>query len=436
MDLTMLPDQTRPRSNVFAAIYGEGGTGKTQMALRMAHRLTAAEDGIIVAIEADGDRMRFHAESRPGAGDGFRWKPIRFDQEFNPLELGAVLNELAEAAADFAGPVCIIIDGATKFWSGHGGLRWRNDHVHARTTKSGKLDTFSGWQTTGEEEQQLYATMRHLKKHAHLILCLEQSNERDAKEQLIGVKMDFRKGLSHVIDFIFRTERYFGQQDTSHDPAARGAARDIHRAIAEKTPLGHATPQPDGTVDYSYPLPTGTVFPDPGAEVVDLILKELCAAEDNAEAEAQAFLTTLQDRSRTDLLEAHRWVKHYAPWPDDIRSATMDALVELGTSARAAEIQQQNTDPETTPDQPDTTELTAEWADLVTGSDIDEWLYTAAHLCRDEPDRENQIRRFAAFIAWATGQDRLDLIKVPLAEHAQSLGIDIKTDVLGQGAST
>lgn len=386
MDLTALPIQQCPKQNIFALIYGEGGTGKGQLALRIAHRLTAPHGGHIVALEADGLRMRHHA-LRPD-GTGFTWRPIVFPTA-NPDRLTKVIGELADAAAAAQVPIAVIVDGASRFWNDPHGFKDRAEE-YGGTNSKGQAN-LKGWGPVKAEEKALFNNLNRLKMHAHIIMCFEQANEF-VKQEPVGVKLDARKGITHEADFIFRMERALKQETAAHDTNLRKGATDVHRAIVEKTALVKLRPKDDGTVDFRYAMPTGTVFADPGPEIADLMLAELDGIENTVAAEASAYLQQLQDADAHVLREAWLWVRDGSWWPEEVKEKVKADISSLATSA------------------PTTTAVAAKpvaaaqytWEALTINSPIPEWKDAAEKILDAERD---EVEKFEAH---ATACERLD----------------------------
>jgi hypothetical protein len=362
MDLTVLPIQQCPKSNIFALIYGEGGTGKGQYALRLAHRLTASGNGIIVAVEADGDRMRRHAR-RPD-GTGFLWRPIKFPVA-NPDRLTKVIGELADAAEAATVPVAVIVDGASRFWNDPGGFKDRAEE-YGGTNSKGQAN-LRGWGPVKAEEKALYNNLHRLKAHAHIIMCFEQTPEF-VKQEPVGVKLDARKGITHEADFIFRMERHLKQEDTAHETNLKKGAADVHRAIVEKTALVKLRPKDDGLADFKYPMPTGTVFVDPGPAVADLMLAELDGIDNTLEAETSAYLEQLKSADYRALHEAWLWVRDGSWWPQEAKDKVNEAIAALGKQAAAG-------NPEPAPAK--AAEPRYAWQALTMNSRIEEWTEAA-----------------------------------------------------------
>lgn len=378
MDLTALPIQQCPRLNIYALIYGEGGTGKGQLALRIAHRLTAPHGGHIVALEADGDRMRHHAK-RPD-GTGFTWRPIKFPKA-NPDRLTKVVGELADAAAVATVPIVVIIDGATRFWNDPNGFKDRAEE-YGGTTTDGKAK-LRGWGPVKAEERALYLNLRRLREHAHIIMCFEQIGDFSKQQEQVGVKLDARKGITHEADFIFRMDRQLSQADIEHKPNVKQGATDVHRTIVEKTALVKLRTKDDGMVDFKYPMPTGTVFMDPGPALADLMLAELDGIDNTLEAETSAYLEQLQTADRHVLREAWQWVAGGAWWPEEVKEQVKAAINELATGGSPAPAQAAAA----------TKETPYAWGSLTINSRVEEWV-DAAEKILDADHKE--VKEFEA----------------------------------------
>lgn len=379
MDLTALPIQQCPRLNIYALIYGEGGTGKGQLALRIAHRLTAPHGGHIVAIEADGDRMRHHAR-RPD-GTGFTWRPIKFPTA-NPDRLTKIVGELADAAAVATVPIVVIIDGMTRFWNDPHGFKDRAEE-YGGTTTDGKAK-LRGWGPVKAEEKALFMNLLRLRQHAHVICCLEQANSFNKQQEQIGVKVDARKGITHEADFIFRMDRHLAQADIEHKANVKQGATDVHRAIVEKTALVKLRPKDDGMVDFKYPMPTGTVFIDPGPELADLMLTELDGIDNTLEAETSAYLEQLQTADQHVLREAWLWVRDGAWWPEEVKDTVKTAINALATGTPAPA-------PAAAAD-----EVPYAWGSLTINSRVEEWMDAAEKILDAEHDELEKFEAHAA----------------------------------------
>lgn len=381
MNLAVMPIQQCPRSNIFALVYGEGGTGKGQFALRMAHRLTAPHGGLIIAIEADGDRMRHHAK-RPD-GTGFTWRPIKFPVA-NPDRLTKIVGELADAAEAATVPIVVIIDGASRFWNDPGGWKDRAEE-YGGTTKDGKAK-LRGWAPVKAEERALYLNLRRLKQHAHIIMCFEQTPEFNKQEQ-VGVKLDARKGITHETDFIFRMERHLKQEDTAHETNLRRGAADVHRAIVEKTALVKLVTKEDGMANFKYAMPTGTVFIDPGPEVADLMLTELDGITDTVEAQTSAYLDQLREADEHTLRDAWMWVRDVAWWPPEAKEEVKSAITGLATAASTDAAAEASQEPPAAP--------LWGWQALTLNSRTEEWQEAGNQILDAQRDEVEAFREHA-----------------------------------------
>lgn len=406
MDLTVLPIQHCPKSNIFALVYGEGGTGKGQFALRVAHRLTAPAKGIIVAIEADGKRMRHHAR-RPD-GTGFLWRPIVFPVA-NPDRLTKVVGELADAAEASAVPVAVIIDGASRFWNDPRGFKDRAEE-YGGTNSKGQAN-LKGWGPVKAEEKALYDNLHRLKMHAHVIMCFQQTGDF-FKQELVGVKLDARKGITEEADFIFRMERHLKQEDTAREANLKRGAADVHRAIVEKTALVKLLPKEDGLASFHYAMPTGSVFIDPGPEVADLMLTELDGIADTIEAETSVYLAQLKGADDYTLREAWLWVRDGSWWPVETKTEVQKAIHAL-SSQEAVETSQVAPEPAAAHQY--------EWEVLTINSRIEEWMEVAEKILDAEADEVQ------AFEAHATRHQRYDAVAGHVNNRKEELAVYQKT---------
>lgn len=404
MDLTALPIQQCPKSNIFALIYGEGGTGKGQFALRLAWRLTAPGGGIIVVIEADGKRMRHHA-LRPD-GTGFLWRPIVFPVA-NPDRLTKIIGELADAAEAASVPITVIVDGASRFWNDPGGFKDRAEE-YGGTNSKGQAN-LKGWGPVKAEEKALYDNLHRLKMHAHIIMCFQQAAEF-VKQEMVGVKLDARKGITEEADFIFRMERHLKQEATAHETNLKKGAVDVHRAIVEKTALVKLRPKDDGLAEFKYPMPTGTVFVDPGPAVADLMLAELDGIADTVEAETSAYLEYLKEHAdRHVLREAWLWVRDGSWWPQEAKDKVIEAINGLGELAKQAA----SGAPETAPAEP--AQPRYAWEALTMNSRVEEWDDAAEQIM------EADTAEVQAFKAHATTAQQYDRVAAHILAREEEL---------------
>lgn len=381
------PRAVKPLAYLLMAMYGPGGSGKTLLALKTAHRLAAPVGGDIVLIDADEGRSEFYPE--------FAFRPEPFRDVFSTKRLIQVIDSYTEMVREAPGSVVLIIDSLSPFWAKNGGLQHVNNIVNAK--KFGG-NTWSAWSVTGpQEEEPLYAAMRRFTKYGHMVLCLEESPDYNGND-LVGVKPHFRTGFSHRVDFLVRVERYMHQADTKRQAKPEDAAQDSHRAIIEKVSIARTRPNPDGTVESEYPVATGTVIPNPNGEIGARLLEYLNEGAGNYEEVIAEYLESIKDADRDGLLKAYDYAKRVT-WPEEYREQLKDGITALGSKFKAPEA------PVAAPvegaDRPPEQYF---WSDLTHNHPVDEWMHAAEEL---DNNCESEIE-LDAFLAWAKQCERWD----------------------------
>lgn len=362
--------RTRKRSNVYMALYGSGGGGKTLLGLQMMQRIIARDGGKGAVVDTDNGSWRYYAESSPGAGDGFAFPDTTLHDNFSPDRLHQIIDE-----AEASGITCLMFDSFSPFWDKHGGLFWRNEHQNAPTRKSGKSDSRAGWSITNVEEDTVFDRLRaYCDAGGHVILSLEQRNETGPGDAVIGVLPRWRVGFQHRVDFVLRVERYSQQHDTKHDPTGKGAFVDGHRAILEKTRTIKLQVKPDGTTDQYPVVPTGAVFDRPsGAEIVDRILDHFHATpEPDWKAIVTEYLQALPD-DYDGRLDAYREVD-YRDWPLQWRQWTQQQIKAIATGKH----------PGSADDRPISAATPEGWRALEANSPVEQWTEAARALIDDK----------------------------------------------------
>lgn len=382
------PRAVKPLRNLLMAIYGPEGSGKTLFTLTCAHRLAAPVGAEIVLVDADDGRAYQYAEYQ------FRAEPFR--DVFSTRRLIEIIDTYTEMVREAPGSIVLIIDSATPFWEGNGGLKQLNDTINAQDFKG---NTWSAWSITGPQEvDPLYAAMRRFTQFGHLIVCLEQAPDYEGTKQ-IGVKPRFRDGFGHRMDFVLRTERYFHQDTTVNDKAPQDAATSSHRVIIEKVTIARSKPNPDGTVDNEYPVKTGTVVPDPDGGIAARLLEYLNEGAGNYGAAIDEYLESLKDTNREELLKAYNYAKNVA-WPEEHRQKLMDAIVALGNKFQGAGTEA-----------PELVQVAAgppvehyKWSSLTLEDPVEEWT-KAADTLNDYCESDIELD---AFLEWARQCERWD----------------------------
>lgn len=392
------PRSVKPRANLFAALYGPGGSGKTLLALKMAHRLAAETGAEIVFIESDEGRANFYSE--------FAFRPIPFRERFPVLELIEHINTFTEMVREEPNSIVMIIDSLTPFHTGAEGLNDRNNNVYAKDFGG---NTWSAWSKTGPlEEDPMYAAMRRFTKFGHMILCLEEGNDYSGKD-LVGVKPKFRDGFGHRVDTLIRVERYFSQNVTKREekPKPGSAVTDTHRAIIEKVSIAWNKPKSDGTVESEYPIQTGTIIADPQGNIASQLLEYINKGAENYQEVIDEYLVSLKDADRDGLLKAYEYAKRVA-WPEEHRKTLMEAIVALGNKAPGAIL---------------STPATAvppmehySWSKLTADHADGNWLDAAEGLDECESDIE-----LDAFLAWAAACGHAEAVRGLVNNRKQEL---------------
>lgn len=397
--------RTRKRSNLYVALYGPGGGGKTLLALQMMQRVVARCGGKGAVVDTDNGSWRYYAASAPGAEDGFSFPDTTLHNNYSPQRLHEIIDE-----AETNGITCLLFDSFSPFWDKHGGLFWRNEHQNAPVRKSGKTDSRAGWSVTNVEEDSLFDRLRsYCDNGGHVILSLEQRNETGPGEAVIGVLPRWRVGFQHRVDFVLRVERYSQQHDTKHDPTGKDAFVDGHRAILEKTRTIGLKVKPDGTTEQHPVVATGTVFNQPsGAEIVDRILDHFHAApEPDWKEIATQYLESLPSDFE-GRLRAHKALD-YRDWPDKVRQWTQAQIKAIATGKSDK--------------QPTAAADTYQWQTLEENSPVESWTKAAQGLL----DHRAAIAEVDAFQQHAEACGRRDNVASYLQKRRSQIAAEAVT---------
>jgi hypothetical protein len=397
--------RVRKRSNLYVALYGAGGGGKTLLGLQMMQRIIARDGGKGAVVDTDNGSWRYYAASSPGADDGFSFPDTTLHDNFSPERLHQIVDE-----AEASGVTCLLFDSFSPFWDKQGGLFWRNEHQNAPTRKSGKSDSRAGWSITNVEEDAVFDRLRaYCDNGGHVILSLEQRNENGPGETVIGVIPRWRSGFPHRVDFVVRVERYSQQIDTKHDPTGRGAFVDGHRAILEKTRTVGLRVKADGTTEKQPVVPTGAVFDQPsGAEIVDRILDHFHAVpEPDWKAIVAEYMEQLPS-DRDGLLDAYREVD-CRDWPAQYREWAQTQIKAIGLGKKASEGPIASASPDG-------------WRALEPNSPVDEWTAAGKALVGTA-----EVAEVDAFQQHAEACGRSDNVAVYIKERRSQIAAEAMT---------
>lgn len=398
--------RTRKRSNLYVALYGPGGGGKTLLGLQMMQRVVSRVGGKGAVVDTDNGSWRYYAASSEGADDGFSFPDTTLHNNYSPDRLHEIVDE-----AEANGITCLLFDSFSPFWDKHGGLFWRNENQNAPMRKSGKTDSRAGWSITNVEEDGIFDRLRaYCDAGGHVILSLEQRNETGPGEAVIGVLPRWRVGFQHRVDFVLRIERYSQQNDTKHDPTGKGAFVDGHRAILEKTRTIGLKVKPDGTTEQHPIVPTGAVFDRPsGAEIVDRILDHFHAApEPDWQQIAVEYLQELPSDYQ-GRLDAYHDVD-CRDWPLEVREWTKEKIKAIAKG-------EANTD---SGERPVSASTPHQWRALEPNSPVEAWTTAAQALL----DHSADVTEVDAFQQHAEACGRRDNVATYIKERRSQIAAE------------
>lgn len=298
----------RQSKNIRLALYGKEGTGKTLLAMRLGVRLRG--DGQILFIDADRERSRQYAPSKPGGKDGINYLIQEIDT-YTPQTIIDLIDWSANNDINV-----IIIDSMTRWWNGKGGLR----EQHQKLASKKGSNTYLAWDPVSRMEDKMYDKMDwFVQRHGSVICCLEEKSEYGDDMQVVGEVPDFRKTLPYSFDFVFQTQ--------SIPPGRNSDATDDHWVKVRKS-VATAVHEKDGDVAIEPILPTGSVIKNPDNKFIDLVLDHMQGGHDYNH-DLDTYLDSIANASREKLRK--EWEDVISkPWPHYIKDEARARIKELG----------------------------------------------------------------------------------------------------------
>jgi AAA domain len=168
------------------AIIGGPGSGKTWTALEVAQGLDIADGEHIGLVDTDRHSARKYA-------DVFAFRTVAMST-FDPADL----TRAAIAAADQRIGV-LIVDTASPFWSGDGGML---DRVGQANT------SFEGWRNMRPVERQMFDALLGFPGHVIVTLrtkvdyVIEQNDKGKMEPRRVGTKPEQRDGMEYEFDVV------------------------------------------------------------------------------------------------------------------------------------------------------------------------------------------------------------------------------------------
>lgn len=281
----------RPKSNLFALLFGDPGSGKTLTALEWALELTDNNPDRILVVDVDSSRTESYLPSGPDANDGIPFQSVSIANHYSVNYLIDVLSVAAQEQFEV-----VIVDKVTPFWSGPGGLLSRNvayadEMYRQRGRDSG--NTHAAWARTGEDERALYDAFRNYVSGAgHLILIADQKDATaEGGIDPIGLRADFRANLGKEVDLIMHQHTNvlpFLPQPERVKPNKSGSVEkmlsesadvsgEMHHLRVIKSTLTRLSVDND-KIDKSPILRVGDVVTAPGRDVARMIKDHLSSS--------------------------------------------------------------------------------------------------------------------------------------------------------------
>lgn len=358
-ELTIV-DAVREQENLYMALYGEGGTGKTLTALKMALYLTDGDASKILVVDTDARRSRHYAPSTPGGKDGIPFKATYVDT-YSPANFIAAFKTAGEQ-----GIKCIIVDSMTHFWSGNGGLIEVNEKHGIKYFKG---NTQAAWGKTNQVENKMHEAIdRFISEHGHVFLCFQQKQEYKAGTlDVVGVRAEGRYNWGHRFNVV-------GHMTLHRERENDKTSATVNRLTIEKSTITRLTV--DGYVVNDDPIiPAGTYWDKPGPEAVRDIMAHLHAGSKGADYQMQleAYLNVLQEENadRKRLLAELEAVSS-KPWPGWLKNQAREAITAMGKALASASV------------------ADARFSHLETGSDSEDWT-DAINACSTTKDVEGLV---------------------------------------------
>lgn len=194
---------TKKAAKARIGIYGVSGSGKTWTALLIAEVL--AGGGKIGALDTEAGSMSKYA-------DRFTFFPATMKKPFSPDRFVGFID-----AANASDIDVLVIDGASPFWEGVGGILAIVDESRARSSSG-------GWKDGTPQQQRIVEAIVNCRPHIIVTMRAKSDSspvkdERTGKVsvQKIGLKPTQRDGFEYEFDFLL----YLDQDHTATIEKAR-----------------------------------------------------------------------------------------------------------------------------------------------------------------------------------------------------------------------
>lgn len=180
---------TKKAAKARIGIYGVSGSGKTWTALLIAEVL-AGEGGKIGALDTEAGSMSKYA-------DRFAFFPATMKKPFSPDRFVQFVD-----AANASDIDVLVIDGASPFWEGVGGILAIVDESRARSSSG-------GWKDGTPQQQRIVEAIVNCRPHVIVTMRAKSDSspvkdERTGKVSVrkIGLKPTQRDGFEYEFDFL------------------------------------------------------------------------------------------------------------------------------------------------------------------------------------------------------------------------------------------
>lgn len=266
---------TKKAAKARIALYGVSGSGKTWTALLIAQVL-AGDAGKVAALDTEAGSMSKYA-------DRFAFYPATMKKPFSPDRFVGIIDAV-NADASIA---VLVIDGASPFWEGVGGILAIVDESKARSSSG-------GWKDGTPQQQRIIEAIVNCR--AHVIVTMRAKSEtvretgQDGKTRIrkIGMRPVQRDGFEYEFDFLLWLDQDHSAQiekarmdgqvgtrieaDPDADPQpivawAREVAAWLSDGVADEPPAPAPAPEPAAPPAAPAPEPAAAPAPTAGLPV-------------------------------------------------------------------------------------------------------------------------------------------------------------------------
>jgi hypothetical protein len=304
---------TKKKLKAKISLQGPPGSGKTRSALAIGKRLAGGDMSKVAVLDTEERSASLYSNDFQ-----FVEPSPRISEPFHPDKVIQFLEGCVAAGLEVA-----IVDSATHFWNGPGGmLELVDEEVRNQKAKGWKTDSHSAWKEVDKVYKRFVRAL--ISAPIHVIICLRAKTEvvKDIDEK--GKQVVRKLGMAAEMRDSFAFEMSIeGMLNTEHD------------LIIGKTRC---------------PLIDGKVFHKPGAEFADLVLQWLNdgASEDEAKVQtapesspqvasaggarvesmrARAIAATTREELKALYLEAKA-----ADMSNEDKAGLMDSIKKLGAA--------------------------------------------------------------------------------------------------------